>query len=86
MSTAVAIDGRTVRNSGAGNPEANVRLFSALRHEEAIAQVRVPPQTTETTQVAALLDPVDVAGTVITADAADTQHATDRYLIGREAD
>jgi hypothetical protein len=48
-----------------------VKLFSAMMHEQAvvIAQIRIPDGTTEVTQVAALLDPVDLAGAVITADA-----------------
>jgi predicted transposase YbfD/YdcC len=77
-----------VRNSGAGDREANVKLFSAMLHQEAIviAQLRVPQETTETTQVKALLDPLEVAGSVNTADAAHTQHATAEYITGRQAD
>ena len=84
----VALDGKTVRNSGAGRPEANVRLFSAMLHDEAIviAQLRVPGATTEITQVKALLDPVDLTGAVVTGDAAHTQHATAQYILDREAD
>jgi hypothetical protein len=54
----VAIDGKAVRNSG------GVRLFSAMRHAQAvvISQIRVPDETTETTQVRSLLKGVDVAG------------------------
>jgi hypothetical protein len=54
----VAIDGKTVRNSG------GVRLFSAMRHGQAvvISQIRVPDETTETTQVRSLLTGVDLAG------------------------
>jgi hypothetical protein len=45
----LAMDGKTVRRSGAGNPDGNVKLFSAMLHDEAvvIAQVRVPDATTE---------------------------------------
>jgi predicted transposase YbfD/YdcC len=84
----VAVDGKTVRNSGAGESEANVKLFSAMLHDEAIviAQLRVPDTTTEVTQVKALLDPVELAGAVVTGDAAHTQHATAQYIIEREAD
>ena len=83
----VALDGKTVRNSGAGRPEENVRLFSAMLHDEAIviAQLRVPPATTEITQVKALLDPVDLTGAVVTGDAAHTRHTTAQYILGREA-
>jgi predicted transposase YbfD/YdcC len=83
----VAVDGKTVRNSGAGRPEENVRLFSAMLHDEAIviAQLRVPTDTTEVTQVKALLDPVDLTGAVVTGDAAHTQHATAQYILDRDA-
>jgi hypothetical protein len=72
MRRGLAMDGKTVRRSGAGDPEGNVKLFSAMLHDQAvvIAQIRVPDTTTEVTQVAALLDPVDLAGAVVTADAA----------------
>ncbi len=38
-----------------------------------IAQTRIPDDTNETTQVKALLDPVDLTGAVVTADAAHAQ-------------
>jgi predicted transposase YbfD/YdcC len=84
---AVALDGKTVRNSGAGRPQENVRLFSAMLHDEAIviAELRVPADTTEITQVKALLDPVDLTGTVVTGDAAHTQHATAQYILDRQS-
>jgi hypothetical protein len=55
-----------------GNPGDNVKLFSATLDEQAvvIAQVRLPDATTEVTQVAELLDTVDLAGSVVTADCA----------------
>lgn len=80
----VAMDGKTVRNTvGPGDPEGSeVKLFSALRHREAIviAQLRVPEGTTEITQVKALLEGIDLTGVVITGDAAHAQHATAAYL------
>jgi predicted transposase YbfD/YdcC len=65
-----------------------VKLFSAILHHEAIviAQIRVPPATTEVTQVKELLDPVDLTGAVVIGDAAHTRHATAECLIGRDAD
>jgi hypothetical protein len=82
------MDGKTVRRSGAGNPDANVKLFSAMLHEQAvvIAQIRVPDTTTEVTQVAELLDPVNLAGAVVTGDAAHPQTDTATYICGRGAD
>ncbi|MFD1084714.1 transposase family protein [Micromonospora andamanensis] len=54
----LAIDGKTVRNSGGGHG-VDVQLFSAMRHDTAVtvAQVRVPADTTEVTQITALLGP-----------------------------
>lgn len=81
----LALDGKVVRNSGGGY--ANVTLFSAMVHGQAvvIAQTLVPDGTNEITCVPALLDPVEVAGVVVTADAAHCQDATAEYLTGRDA-
>jgi predicted transposase YbfD/YdcC len=80
----VAMDGKTVRNTVAtGDPEGSeVKLFSAMLHSEAIviAQLRVPDGTNEITQVEALLEDVDLAGVVVTGDAAHAQHATAAHL------
>ena len=77
----LAIDGKTVRNSAA--PDGiNVKLFSALLHQEqvVIAQITVPEDTTEVTCVPALLDQVDLTGKTVTMDAAHTQDATADYI------
>jgi hypothetical protein len=68
----IVMDGKVVRNSGAGHSEDNVKLFSAMLHDQAvvIAQIRIPEDTNEITQVVPLLDQVDLAGTVVTGDAA----------------
>jgi predicted transposase YbfD/YdcC len=86
--TGLALDGKTVRRSAAGDPAGNVQLFSAMRHDTAtvIAQVRVPSGTTEVTQIAALLDPIDITGMIITADAAHPSTDTAAYLRKRDAD
>jgi predicted transposase YbfD/YdcC len=84
----LAIDGKVVRNS-AGPGGIDVKLFSALLHREqvVIAQVAVPEHTTEVTCVPALLDPVDLTGKIVTADAAHTQDRTADYLVNtRNAD
>lgn len=71
----LAIDGKTIRNSAAAGGGADVRLFSALPHHEQVVinQIAVPQHTTEVTCVEDLLDPVDLDGKVVTADAAHTQ-------------
>lgn len=84
--TGLALDGKTVRNTHAGTG-LDVQLFSAMRHDTAVvvAQVKVPVDTTEVTQIAALLDPIDITGMTITADAAHPSHDTAKYLIKRQA-
>jgi predicted transposase YbfD/YdcC len=65
-----------------------VQLFSAMRHDSAVvvAQVQVPADTTEVTQIRALLDHIEVAGMVVTADAAHPSSDTAAYVRGRGAD
>ena len=76
----VAIDGKWLRGAGAGP----VKLFSALQYGDGviIAQTRIPDDTTETTQVRALLDTVDLTGAVVTADAAHASRETAAYIAG----
>jgi DDE_Tnp_1-associated/Transposase DDE domain len=80
----LAIDGKVVRNTvSPGDPEGSeVKLFSAMLHAEAIvnAQLRVPDGTNEITQVQALLAGIDLAGVVVTGDAAHAQHTTAAHL------
>jgi predicted transposase YbfD/YdcC len=82
--TAIAIDGKWLRGAGDGQ----VKLFAAMLHEEKmiIAQRRIPDETTETTQVKELLEPVDLDGAVVTADAAHAQRETAEYIAGRGED
>ena len=70
--TAIAIDGKWLRGAAGGQ----VKLFAAMLHGDGvvIAQHRIPDDTNEITQVRDLLDPVDLAGAVVTADAAHAQH------------
>jgi predicted transposase YbfD/YdcC len=83
--TAIAIDGKWLR----GVADGQVKLFAAMLHEEkvVIAQHRIPDDTNEITQVKELLDPVDLTGAVVTADAAHAQRDTAEYIAGdRESD
>ena len=59
-----------------------------MLHEEKmiIAQHRIPDETTETTQVRELLEPVDLEGAVVTADAAHAQRETAEYIAGKKED
>jgi hypothetical protein len=82
--TAIAIDGKWLR----GVLDGQVKLFSAMLHEEKviIAQHRIPDDTTETTQVRALLEHVDLDNAVVTADAANAQKKTAKYIAGQKED
>jgi predicted transposase YbfD/YdcC len=82
----LAIDGKVLRGVWTDENE-RFTLFSAMIHCEGvtIAQVKVPPDTNEITQVKALLDPVvtrEGERVIVTMDAAHTQHDTAEYLAG----
>jgi predicted transposase YbfD/YdcC len=81
--TAIAIDGKWLR----GVADGQVKLFAAMLQDEKviIAQHRIPDDTTETTQVRALLEPVDLENAVVTADAAHDQRETAEYIAGSTA-
>jgi predicted transposase YbfD/YdcC len=81
---AIAIDGKWLR----GVADGQVKLFAAMLQEEKviIGQVRIPDETTETTQVKELLDAVDLEGAVVTADAAHAQRETAQYIAGSKDD
>jgi len=83
----LAIDGKALR--GAWNGENEIfTLFSAMIHGAGItvAQVAVPADTKEPTQVEALLETLPVGAkesVVVTMDAAHTQRDTAEYLKGQ---
>src|SRR6185437_8579638 len=81
---AVAVDGKAVRGtrhaSADGQP---VYLLAALdqRCGVVLGQVRVDGKTNEITRFAPLLEPLDLAGCVITADALHTQREHAEFLV-----
>ena len=81
---AVAVDGKAVRGtrhaSADGQP---VYLLAALdqRCGVVLGQVRVDGKTNEITRFAPLLEPLDLAGCVITADALHTQREHAQFLV-----
>lgn len=81
---AVAMDGKVICNTIApgGTEGSEIKLFSALLHEQAIviAQRRIPTGTNEITQVADLLAGIDLTNVVVTGDAAHAQHATAAHI------
>jgi predicted transposase YbfD/YdcC len=83
----LAVDGKTVR--GALDAEGNqAHLLAAMTHHQGlvIAQTEVDGKTNEIPMLPTLLDGLDIAGAVITADALHTQRATARYLHDRGAE
>ena len=78
---AVAVDGKTCR--GAVGPDGSrVHLFSIVDHATGVplGQVRAPSKGFEIAAFATVLDRIDLAGVVVTADALHTQRAHARYL------
>jgi predicted transposase YbfD/YdcC len=81
------VDGKTVR--GAKNADGRqVHLLAALAGEQGLvaAQTKVGAKTNEIPMIIPLLDDLDLAGAVITADALHCQRATAEYLHKRCAD
>jgi predicted transposase YbfD/YdcC len=82
----IAVDGKTLRGSGHGQ-ENSRHLLAAFDHAHGavLGQVEVGAKTNEIPLFSTLLDRLDIAGAVITADAlhAQREHAT--YLAGRGA-
>jgi hypothetical protein len=79
---AVAVDGKTLRGA-VGENGRQVHLFGALAHGSGtvLAQRQVDSKTNELTQFRPLLDHVDLAGKVVTADALHTQTEHARWLV-----
>jgi predicted transposase YbfD/YdcC len=84
----IAVDGKTLRGSAvAGQPGRH--LLAALDHAcgVVLGQVDVQAKTNEIPMFALLLDRIDLAGAVVTADALHAQSAHAQYLAGqRRAD
>lgn len=80
--TGLALDGKTLRGSkkAGGKP---VHLVSALLHGEGvvIGQTAVSEKSNEITAVKPLLDPLDLTGKVVTADAMHAQVEHARYIV-----
>jgi predicted transposase YbfD/YdcC len=82
----IAVDGKTLRGSGHGGGDSR-HLLAAFDHAHGVVlgQVDVGAKTNEIPMFTALLEPIEITGAVITADAlhAQREHAT--YLAGRRA-
>jgi predicted transposase YbfD/YdcC len=77
----VSVDGKTIRGAVQADGRA-VHLLAAMSGSGAVlAQREVGHKTNEITQVKPLLDPLDLAGTVVTMDALHCQRQTARYIV-----
>lgn len=83
----IAVDGKTTRGARVKDTT-TPHLLAAFEHTSGIVvgQVQVDGKSNEITSFAPLLDRVDIAGTVVTADALHTQNAHAEYLHDRGAD
>ena len=78
----LAVDGKTM--CGALRPDGTqVHLLSAFLHRQGItvAQLEVGEKTNEIPEIKRLLQPLDIAGRVVTADALHTQKETARFIV-----
>ncbi|MEU5894607.1 ISAs1 family transposase [Streptomyces sp. NPDC047461] len=77
----LAVDGKSARGSRtATNPAAHL-LAAMTGTGQTVSQLRVPDKTNEITCFAALLEPYDLAGVTVTADALHTQREHARFLV-----
>jgi len=79
---AVAIDGKTLRGSG-HHPSPQVHLLAAMDHTSraVLGQTQVDAKTNEITGFQPLLEDLDLAGRIITADAMHTQREHADWLV-----
>jgi predicted transposase YbfD/YdcC len=83
---AVAVDGKTLR--GSTHQGHQVHLLAALDHHDGavLAQREVGAATNEIAEFQPLLDGLDLAGALVTADAMHTQRDHAAFLVDRGAD
>jgi predicted transposase YbfD/YdcC len=81
-SRVIALDGKTVRGAKGKDGKAPHLLAAMITGARAvIAQKDIDAKTNEITQVRPLLDDLDIAGALVTADALHVQKDTARYLV-----
>lgn len=79
---AVAVDGKVLRGAVRADGT-QVQLLSAFLHDQgvSVAQREIASKTNEIPELQPLLQPLDLAGRVVTADALHTQRETARFLV-----
>ncbi|MFF3159807.1 transposase family protein, partial [Streptomyces sp. NPDC057910] len=75
-----AVDGKAARGSRHAQTPAAHLLAAMTGDGRTVTQLRVPDKTNEITCFAALLEPYDLTGVVVTADALHTQRSHVRFL------
>jgi predicted transposase YbfD/YdcC len=80
-SDTIAVDGKTARGSRTGRSPAAHLLAAMTGDGRTVTQLRVPDKTNEITCFAALLEPYDLTGITVTADALHTQRDHARFLV-----
>ncbi len=81
---AVAVDGKTVRGTRHSSGDGQGLHLLAAADQQAgavLAQVKVDGKTNEITCLAPLLEPLDLAGAVVTADALHAQREHAQFLV-----
>ncbi|GAB2802669.1 ISAs1 family transposase [Streptomyces chlorus] len=77
----LAVDGKSARGSRYGDTPAAHLLAAMTGSGQTVTQLRVPDKTNEITCFAALLEPYDLTGVTVTADALHTQRDHARFLV-----
>ncbi|WP_328939761.1 ISAs1 family transposase [Streptomyces tauricus] len=77
----LAVDGKSARGSRTATSPAAHLLAAMTGTGQTVSQLRVPDKTNEITCFAALLQPYDLAGVTVTADALHTQREHARFLV-----
>ncbi|WP_256176746.1 ISAs1 family transposase [Kitasatospora aureofaciens] len=77
----VAVDGKAARGSRHGQTPAAHLLAAMTGDGRTVTQLRVPDKTNEITCFATLLEPYDLTGVTVTADALHTQRGHVRFLV-----
>jgi predicted transposase YbfD/YdcC len=84
----LVIDGKQLRGTvEAGHKQASVQIVSVWAEQERIclAQSQIADKTNEITAIPALLDPLDIGGSVVSIDAIGCQKAITQLLIDKQA-
>ena len=79
---AISVDGKTLKGARRDNGT-QMHILSAFLHQQGVtvSQLEVGEKTNEIPMIQPLLDPLNIEGRVVTADAMHTQVKTARYIV-----